>query len=115
MRTVTPLMRRACAIGVLAALLPVAAVSAAGGGSGGGGGTQPGPSSQGIGAVTNGKLVAGAGGTYLPIIPTDITPARTETRNPLQVPPPGPNPQGMICPEANLFHVRPGSPSPEAR
>jgi hypothetical protein len=62
--------------------------------------------------VTHGKLVAGAGGTYLPIIPTDIIPTRTETRNPLQVPPPGPNPQGMICPEANLFHVRPGSPSP---
>jgi hypothetical protein len=106
-----PRMRRACAIGVLAGLIPGAAVSAAGGG-GGGGGSQPGPSSQGTGAVTHGKLVAGAGGTYLPIIPADIIPTGANPRNPLQVPPPGPNPQGMTCPESHVFHVRPGSPSP---
>src|ERR1700722_8312865 len=35
---------------------------------------QPGPSSQGTGALTHGKLVAGAGGTYLPIVPAGITP-----------------------------------------
>ena len=105
-------MRRACAGAVLAALIPAAAVSAAGGGGGGGGGAQPGPSSQGTGAVTHGKLVAGAGGTYLPIIPAGIVPTGTDPRNPLQIPPPGSNPQGMTCPESHLFHVGPGSPSP---
>jgi hypothetical protein len=110
-RPVTPRRRRAIVIGVLLALMPSAAVFAAGGG-GGSGGAQPGPSSQGTGAVTDGKLVAGAGGTYLPIIPADITPTGTDPPNPLQIPPPGANPQGMTCPESNLFHVGPGSPSP---
>jgi hypothetical protein len=110
-RPVTPRLRRACVIAVLFALMPGGAVSAAGGG-GGGGGAQPGPSSQGTGAVTGGKLVAGAGGTYLPIIPADITPTGTDPRNPLQIPPPGANPQGMTCPSAHLFHVGPGSPLP---
>ena len=71
---------------------------------------QPGPSSQGTGALTHGKLVAGAGGTYLPIIPADITPGGTDPRNPLQIPPPGVNPQGMTA-RSHLFHVGPGSPS----
>jgi hypothetical protein len=93
------------------ALMPATAVIA-GGGGGGGQGSQPGPSSEGTGAVTHGKLVAGAGGTYLPILPVDITPSGSDPRNPLGIPPPGPNPQGMSCPESHLFHVGPGSPSP---
>ena len=93
------------------ALMPATAV-VAGGGGGGGDGTQPGPSSEGTGALTHGKLVAGAGGTYLPILPVDITPSGADPRNPLGIPPPGPNPQGMSCPESHLFHVGPGSPSP---
>ena len=40
------------------ALMPATAV-VAGGGGGGGDGTQPGPSSEGTGALTHGKLVAG--------------------------------------------------------
>jgi hypothetical protein len=92
------------------ALMPITPVMATGGG-GGGSGSQPGPSSEGTGAVTHGKLVAGAGGTYLPILPVDIT-SGTDPLNPLGIPPPGPNPQGMSCPESHLFHVGPGSPSP---
>ena len=104
-------MRRACVAGVLFALLPSAMVIAAGGG-GGSGGRAPGPSSEGSGAVTHGKLVAGAGGTYLPIAPSDITPGAADPRNPLEIPPRGPNPQGMTCPDVTLFHLGPGSPSP---
>lgn len=104
--------RRAAGVtGALVALLSGASALAAGGG-GGSGATEPGPSSQGIGALTHGKLVAGAGGTYLPIIPTDITPAGSDPRNPLEIPPSGANPQGMTCPESHLFHVGPGSPAP---
>ena len=102
--------RRACVIGVLIALMPGAVIAA--GGGGGGGGSQPGPSSQGTGAVTDGRLVAGAGGTYLPIVPADIMPTGTDPTNPLLIPPPGADPQGMTCPETQLFHVGPGSPSP---
>ncbi|GEM_PF-2655105 len=94
-----------------AALVPGMTVLASGGGGGSGAG-QPGPSSQGTGALTHGKLVAGAGGTYLPIVPDDITPSGREPRNPLDIPPAGPNPQGMTCPDAHLFHIGPGSPSP---
>jgi hypothetical protein len=112
-RTVTP--RRGVgawvAVALTAALIPGTTVLASGGG-GGSGGSQPGPSSQGTGAVTHGKLVAGAGGTYLPIVPANITPSGPDTRNPLEIPPPGPNPQGMTCPNAHVFHVGPGSPSP---
>jgi len=107
-------MQRIRATLVLCALLAVTPATAvlAGGGGGGGSGSQPGPSSEGTGAVTHGKLLAGAGGTYLPILPVDITPTGTDPRNPLGIPPPGPNPQGMSCPESHLFHVGPGSPSP---
>src|SRR4029077_10729805 len=59
-----------------------------------------------------GRLVAGAGGTYLPIVPADIMPTGTDPTNPLLIPPPGADPQGMTCPETQLFHVGPGSPSP---
>jgi hypothetical protein len=104
-------IQRAFVISVLVALMPATAVFAAGGG-GGGQGAQPGPSSEGTGALTHGKLVAGAGGTYLPILPVNITPSGSDPRNPLDIPPPGPNPQGMSCPESHLFHVGPGSPSP---
>ncbi len=65
---------------------------------------QPGPSSQGTGALTHGKLVAGAGGTYLPIIPAGITPGGSDPRNPLTIPPPGVNPQGMSCPAVRRVH-----------
>jgi hypothetical protein len=95
----------------LMALVP-GGVIAAGGGGGGGGGAQPGPSSQGSGAVTHGRLVAGAGGTYLPIVPTGIVSGGPEPRNPLDIPPAGANPQGMTCPEVHRFHIGPGSPSP---
>jgi len=88
-------------------LSPIAA-----GAAGGSGGTEPGPSSQGTGAVTHGKLVAGAGGTYFPIIPVNITPGGADQHNPLDTPPPGPDPQGMICPASHRFHVGAGSPSP---
>jgi hypothetical protein len=103
--------RRAWVIAGLMAVVPAGTVLAAGGG-GGGGGSQPGPSSQGIGAVTGGRLVAGAGGTYLPVTPIDIAPSGSDPRNPLEIPPPGPDPQGMSCPQSQLFHVGPGSPSP---
>lgn len=66
--------------------------------------TPPGPSSQGTGALTHGRLVAGAGGTYLPIIPAGITPGGSDPRNPLQIPPPGVNPQGMTCPVVRRVH-----------
>ncbi|MGA7989782.1 MAG: hypothetical protein WCB51_15440, partial [Candidatus Dormiibacterota bacterium] len=72
----------------------------------------PGPSSQGSAALTHGKLVAGAGGTYLPVPPTDIVPTGRDPRNPLQIPPQGTNPQGLSCPTTSLFHVGPGSPAP---
>ena len=78
----------------------------------GGVGAGPGPSSQGTGALTNGQLIAGAGGTYLPVTPGDIGSSGGDPRNPLAIPPPGPNPQGMSCPETHLFHVGPGSPTP---
>jgi hypothetical protein len=84
------------------------------GAAGGGGPTTPGsaPSSLGSAAVTHGKLVAGAGGTYLPITPAGLNPTGGDTRNPLQVPPHGPDPQGMSCPAPNLFHLGPGSHGP---
>ncbi len=100
---------RGLAAVALMALVPAGAAIAAGGGGGGG---QPGPSSQGSGAVTHGRLVAGAGGTYLPIVPTGIVPSGPEPRNPLDIPPAGANPQGMTCPEVHRFHIGPGSPSP---
>src|ERR1700726_3999629 len=95
-------VRRAAALAVVFALVPGAAAIAAGGGSG------PGPASEGTGALTHGRLVAGAGGTYLPIIPADIVPGGPEPRNPLEIPPAGPNPQGMSCPAAHRFHTGPG-------
>ena len=106
--------RRLCALCltvVITSLLPLATARAAGGG---GGSTAPGPSPSGagMGALTHGKLVAGAGGTYLPITPTDIEPGGSDPRNPLEIPPKGPNPQGMSCPTTSLFHVGPGSPAP---
>jgi hypothetical protein len=92
-------------------LLPLATATAAG--SGGGSNTPgPGPSGAGSAALTHGKLVAGAGGTYLPIAPTGIVPGGSDPRNPLEIPPKGPNPQGMSCPTTSLFHVGPGSPAP---
>jgi hypothetical protein len=99
---------------VTAALVAVVAGMSAGALRGGadGPGNPPGPSSQGTGALTHGKLVAGAGGTYLPIIPAGIAPGGSDPRNPLQIPPPGADPQGMSCPEVHRFHVGPGSPSP---
>jgi hypothetical protein len=103
--------RAALVIAMLLGLTSVTSVLASGGG-GGSGGNQPGPSSQGTGALTHGKLVAGAGGTYLPIIPADITPAGSDPRNPLTIAPPGADPQGLDCPRSNLFHVGPGSPAP---
>ena len=109
-RTVIRTARRICVVGLLIAVFPATVVAS--GGGGGGGGSSPGPSSEGTGALTHGKLVAGAGGTYLPITPTDITPGGHQPRNPLQIPPPGVNPQGMTCPESHLFHLGPGSPSP---
>lgn len=111
-RTVTRRRARAiAAVWVMLGLTPATSALASGGG-GGSGGNQPGPSSQGVGALTHGKLVAGAGGTYLPIIPTNITPVGSDPRNPLQIAPPGPDPQGMTCPQSHLFHVGPGSPAP---
>jgi hypothetical protein len=100
--------RSFAAVAILA-LLPGVTVLAAGGG---GGDTQPGPSSQGSGAVTHGRLVAGAGGTYLPIVPTGIVSTGSEPRNPLEIPPAGVNPQGLTCPQVHRFHSGPGSPSP---
>ncbi len=99
-------LRRACALAVVVALVPGAAVIAAGGAS------EPGPASEGTGALTHGRLVAGAGGTYLPIIPAGIAPSGPEPRNPLEIAPAGPNPQGLSCPAAHRFHTGPGSPTP---
>ncbi len=99
------------AVGVATAVLPGVAARAVGGG-GGTSGPGPGPSSQGSAALTHGKLVAGAGGTYLPVPPADIVPSGKDPRNPLQIPPQGANPQGMSCPTTSLFHVGPGSPAP---
>ena len=39
-------------------------------------------------------------------------PDGSDPRNPLGIPPQGPNPQGMSCPTTSLFHVGPGSPAP---
>ncbi len=93
---------------LLLAFVPGEAVAAGAGDVG----TSPGPSSQGTGALTGGHLIAGAGGTYLPVTPGDIGTSGGDPRNPLAIPPPGPNPQGMSCPETHLFHVGPGSPTP---
>lgn len=101
-------MRRACAVAVVISLMPAAAAIAAGGV----GGSEPGPASEGTGALTHGRLVAGAGGTYLPIIPAGVIPMGPEPRNPLEIPPAGPNPQGMSCPASHRFHTGPGSPAP---
>jgi hypothetical protein len=90
-------------VGALA--LALAPSGAAGGGSASGPG--PSPSSFGMGAVTHGKLVAGAGGTYLPITPSGVSSGGSET-NPLATPPPGPNPQGISCPAPTIFHIGPG-------
>lgn len=92
-------------------LLPLATATA-GGGGGGSNTPGPGPSSAGSAALTHGKLVAGAGGTYLPITPSGIVPGGSDPRNPLEIPPKAPNPQGMSCPTTSLFHVGPGSPAP---
>jgi len=72
----------------------------------------PGPSSEGSAAETHGRLVAGAGGTYLPITPNDLVPTGPDRRNPLEVPPAAPNPQGMSCPAVRVFHLGPGAPGP---
>jgi hypothetical protein len=103
-------LRWLCLLVALTSLLPLATARAVGGG---GGSTAPGPAPSGAGtaALTHGKLVAGAGGTYLPITPADIT-GGSDPQNPLQIPPKGPDPQGMSCPTTSLFHVGPGSPAP---
>jgi hypothetical protein len=100
-----------CALVALLTTVPNVITHAAGGG-GGGNPPDPGPAGQGDAALTHGKLVAGAGGTYLPIPPVDIVPVGGDPRNPLQIPPKGANPQGMTCPTSSLFHVGPGSPAP---
>ncbi len=109
-RSVTRRLRWWCLTVALTGLLPLVTARAAGGG---GGSAAPGPAPSGAGtaALTHGKLVAGAGGTYLPITPTDI-PGGSDPRNPLGIPPQGPNPQGLSCPTTSLFHVGPGSPAP---
>ena len=104
-------LRRLSLAVAFTSLLPLATATAAGGG-GGSNTPGPGPSGAGSAALTHGKLVAGAGGTYLPITPTGIVPGGSDPRNPLEVPPRGPNPQGMSCPATSLFHVGPGSPAP---
>lgn len=104
-------LRWLCLAFALTSVLPLAAASAAGGG-GGSNAPGPAPSGEGTAALTHGKLVAGAGGTYLPITPTDIAPGGSDPRNPLGIAPQGPNPQGMSCPTTSLFHVGPGSPAP---
>ncbi|HVC03964.1 MAG TPA: hypothetical protein VND88_04760 [Candidatus Acidoferrales bacterium] len=104
-------LRCLCLTLALTGLLPLASASAAGGG-GGSGAPGPGPSGAGSAALTHGRLVTGAGGTYLPITPTDIVPDGSDPPNPLRIPPKGPNPQGMSCPTTSLFHVGPGSPAP---
>jgi hypothetical protein len=110
-RPVKRLVILVCLFVVAALLIPRSTTDATGGG-GGGTTTSPGPSSEGTGALTHGKLVAGAGGTYLPIIPTDITTSGGEPRNPLDVPPKAPNPEGLSCPPARIFHIGPGSSAP---
>jgi hypothetical protein len=99
------------AMSVAAAVCTGVTVQAVGGG-GGSSGPGPGPSSAGSAALTHGRLVAGAGGTYLPVPPDNIVPSGTDPRNPLQIPPHGANPQGLSCPTTSLFHVGPGSPAP---
>jgi hypothetical protein len=94
-------------VGALALALAPAGATGAGNASAPG----PSPSSLGSAAVTHGKLVAGAGGTYLPITPTGVASGGSHT-NPLAIPPPGPDPQGMSCPTPNIFHIGPGSPGP---
>ena len=78
-------------------------------------GGDPGPSSQGTAALTHGRLVAGAGGTYLPISPDGLAPTGPDRRGPLDVPPAAPNPQGMACPAVHVFHLGPGAPGPVGR
>ena len=78
------------------------------GGGGGGSGPQPGPSSEGTGAVTHGKLVSGAGGTYLPILPADITPTGSDPRNPLGIAASGAEPAGHDVPGVASLSCRPG-------
>jgi hypothetical protein len=107
----TRTLRWLCLSVALTSLLPLATARAVGGG-GGSNAPGPAPASDGSAALTHGKLVAGAGGTYLPITPTDIAPGGSDPRNPLEIPPQGLNPQGMSCPTSSLFHVGPGSPSP---
>jgi hypothetical protein len=103
-------LRWLCLAVAVTSLVPLMPARAAGGA----GSTGPGPAPSGAGtaALTHGKLVAGAGGTYLPITPTDIVPGGSDPRNPLEIPPQGPNPQGLSCPTTSLFHVGPGSPAP---
>jgi hypothetical protein len=111
---VRPVIRRRARGGLAVALTSLFLGGVTAGAAGGGGPTTPGsaPSSLGSAAVTNGKLVAGAGGTYLPITPAGLNPTGGDTRSPLQVPPHGPDPQGMSCPAPNLFHLGPGSHGP---
>ncbi len=105
-------VRIALAVGLcLAALAPYGPVQADGGLNASATGT-PGPSSDGTGAVTHGRLVAGAGGTYLPITPNDLVPTGPDARSPLDIPPAAPNPQGMTCPAVHVLHLGPGSPGP---
>ncbi len=94
-------------VGALALALAPAEATGAGNASGPG----PLPSSLGSAAVTHGKLVAGAGGTYLPVTPSGAASSGSDT-NPLSTPPHGPDPQGMSCPAPNIFHIGPGSPGP---
>ena len=105
-------LRIALAVGLcLAALAPYGPAQADGGPNASATGT-PGPSSDGTGAVTHGRLVAGAGGTYLPITPNDLVPTGPDARSPLDIPPAAPNPQGMTCPAVHVLHLGPGSPGP---
>ena len=106
-----------CPLAVLAAGLCLAALAPhtqvhANDGLNTGGGAAPGPSSEGTAAVTHGKLVAGAGGTYLPITPENLAPTGPDRRSPLDVPPAAPNPQGMSCPAVHVIHLGPGAPGP---
>jgi hypothetical protein len=96
-------------------LFPGMSAHAVGGGGATGGSGAPGPSSLGTAAVTHGKLVAGAGGTYLPIVPAVLPPGGRDPGNPLSIPPKAPNPQGMSCPTTSVFHPGPGSPAPGGR
>jgi hypothetical protein len=109
-RTVKRRLRLCVLVGLVAVLLQATTAGATGGG-GTPSGPSPAPSSLGSGAITHGKLVAGAGGTYLPIMPTGVASSGSD-RNPLAIPPHGPDPQGMSCPTPNVFHIGPGAPGP---